>query len=106
MAAVLKQTGKSAAVNLAQQILRPASEKAPTLVFLGPPGVGKGTYSVRVAQLLDMTQVSVGDLVRNEIKANSELGVAVGFCKLNVRAVLCYIGVCGDLRLRLPERYL
>lgn len=77
MAAVLKQAGKSAAVNLAQQILRPAAEKAPTFVFLGPPGVGKGTYASKMAHQLDLSHVGVGDLVRREIKAHSELGKMV-----------------------------
>lgn len=44
------------------------------LVFLGPPGVGKGTYASRISPLLGIPQISTGDLVRTEIKLGSPLG--------------------------------
>ena len=43
-------------------------------VFLGPPGVGKGTYASRVAEALGVAHIAAGDLVRAEIKSGSELG--------------------------------
>mmetsp|Transcript_42064 Transcript_42064/g.51003 ORF Transcript_42064/g.51003 Transcript_42064/m.51003 type:complete len:289 (-) Transcript_42064:195-1061(-) len=43
-------------------------------IFLGPPGVGKGTYSKRLAKLVGVPHISTGDLVREEIKTGSELG--------------------------------
>jgi Adenylate kinase len=43
-------------------------------VFLGPPGVGKGTYSTRVAVALGVAHIAAGDLVRGEIKSRSALG--------------------------------
>uniref|UniRef100_A0A383VHU9 adenylate kinase n=1 Tax=Tetradesmus obliquus TaxID=3088 RepID=A0A383VHU9_TETOB len=43
-------------------------------VFLGPPGVGKGTYASRVAAALDVPHIAAGDLVRAEIKSGSTLG--------------------------------
>lgn len=46
-------------------------------VFLGAPGVGKGTYSTRVADALGAEHVSAGDLVRAEVKKGSELGKQV-----------------------------
>lgn len=63
-------------MNLAQQILSPIADKVPTLVFLGPPGVGKGTYSSRIARQLGLAHISVGDLIRMEIKAGSGSGNA------------------------------
>jgi len=48
-------------------------------VFLGAPGVGKGTYSTRVADALGAQHVSAGDLVRAEVKAGTELGKQVRF---------------------------
>lgn len=42
-------------------------------VFLGAPGVGKGTYASRVAKLLGVPHVSAGDLVRDEIRAGTPL---------------------------------
>lgn len=46
-------------------------------VFLGPPGVGKGTYSTRIAQHLGVPHIAAGDLVRAEIKSGSPLGQQV-----------------------------
>jgi hypothetical protein len=46
-------------------------------VFLGPPGVGKGTYASRVAAALDVPHIAAGDLVRAEIKSGSTLGQQV-----------------------------
>jgi len=43
-------------------------------VFLGPPGVGKGTYCSRIAAALNIPHIATGDLVRNEIKNGSEKG--------------------------------
>lgn len=77
MTAALQQSGKRAALNLAQQILSPLADKVPTLVFLGPPGVGKGTYSSRIAKQLGLAHISVGDLIRLEINAGTGSGKAV-----------------------------
>jgi adenylate kinase len=44
------------------------------LVFLGAPGVGKGTYASRIGPLLGIPQISTGDLVTNEIKNKTPLG--------------------------------
>ncbi|OQS05400.1 adenylate kinase [Thraustotheca clavata] len=44
------------------------------MMFLGPPGVGKGTYATRIAPKLNIPTISTGDLVRAEIKQNTELG--------------------------------
>ena len=44
------------------------------LVFLGPPGVGKGTYASRIGPILGIPQVSTGDLGRKEIRDGSLLG--------------------------------
>jgi adenylate kinase len=44
------------------------------LVFIGPPGVGKGTYAAAVSQRFGIPHVSTGDMIREEIKRGSELG--------------------------------
>lgn len=36
-------------------------------VFLGCPGVGKGTYASRLSQLLDVPHIATGDLVRDAL---------------------------------------
>ena len=49
----------------------------PKIVFLGPPGVGKGTYAKRIAKWLNVPHIAVGDLLRNEMKLETELGKEV-----------------------------
>ena len=44
------------------------------LVFLGAPGVGKGTFANRISPILGVPAISTGDIIRAEIKAGSELG--------------------------------
>ncbi len=43
-------------------------------VFLGPPGVGKGTYASRAGPQLGIPHISTGDIFRAEVKSGSELG--------------------------------
>jgi len=47
------------------------------LVFIGPPGSGKGTQSKILCQELGFTHVSTGDLLRKEIAKKSELGLKI-----------------------------
>jgi len=42
--------------------------------LLGPVGSGKGTQSQRVSEALNWTRISTGDLVRDQIEADTELG--------------------------------
>jgi len=44
------------------------------IIFLGPPGAGKGTYASRLTPILKLPHISSGDMVREEIKAQTELG--------------------------------
>ena len=46
----------------------------PKLVFLGPPGSGKGTHARYVAQRLSVPHVSTGELLRREVEAQTPLG--------------------------------
>lgn len=46
------------------------------VVLLGPPGVGKGTQAVRLAEELGAAHVSTGDLLRTARREGTELGRA------------------------------
>jgi len=47
------------------------------LILLGAPGVGKGTQAKLVMEKFNIPQISTGDILRSEIKENSELGQRV-----------------------------
>ena len=44
------------------------------LIFLGPPGSGKGTQAEILTEKLKYLHISVGDLLRENISKNTELG--------------------------------
>lgn len=47
------------------------------LVFLGPPGAGKGTIAKRAKDYYSIPHISTGDLFRNHINNETELGKQV-----------------------------
>lgn len=44
------------------------------LVFLGPPGAGKGTQAQRIAEKYNVPHISTGDILRAAVKEGTELG--------------------------------
>ncbi len=44
------------------------------LIFLGPPGAGKGTYASRLKSILNVPHISTGDMFRAEARSGSDLG--------------------------------
>jgi adenylate kinase len=47
------------------------------LIFLGPPGAGKGTLATLVSKKHGIPQISTGDIFRDAIKRETELGKKV-----------------------------
>lgn len=50
------------------------NEKATYIVMLGPPGAGKGTQAKILAEKLGLVHVSTGDLFRENLSQETELG--------------------------------
>ena len=45
------------------------------IIFLGPPGAGKGTQAQRICDALNIPQISTGDILRRAIKDGTETGL-------------------------------
>ena len=45
------------------------------LVFLGPPGAGKGTQAQRLGDRIGIPQISTGDILREHVQEGTRLGV-------------------------------
>jgi len=52
-------------------------KKPVNIILLGPPGAGKGTYAMILSRRYNIPHISVGQLFRESIKNNTELGEKV-----------------------------
>ncbi|WP_166877093.1 MULTISPECIES: adenylate kinase [unclassified Salinibacterium] len=50
--------------------------RGPRLLLIGPPGAGKGTQAVRLAERYGIPAISTGDIFRFNVKNETELGLA------------------------------
>ena len=53
---------------------RTAAAPAARVIFLGPPGAGKGTQAAKLAAHLGVPRISTGDMLREAIARGTELG--------------------------------
>jgi adenylate kinase len=53
--------------------VKPAAKLA--LIFLGPPGAGKGTQAERISRELGLPHLSTGDMLREAVTRGTELGL-------------------------------
>ena len=44
------------------------------IILFGPPGAGKGTQADKIVENFNLYKISTGDLLREEIKNNTNLG--------------------------------
>jgi adenylate kinase len=44
------------------------------IVFIGPPGAGKGTQAVRLCETYQLAHLSTGDMLRAARAAQTEIG--------------------------------
>ncbi|EIW67854.1 hypothetical protein TREMEDRAFT_32866 [Tremella mesenterica DSM 1558] len=52
------------------------SGKAPRMVLIGPPGAGKGTQAPNISQKYCICHLATGDMLRNQVAKQTELGKA------------------------------
>ncbi|KAL6528748.1 hypothetical protein OROMI_029393 [Orobanche minor] len=64
-------------------------------VFLGCPGVGKGTYASRLSTLLGVPHIATGDLVREELSSSGPLSKQFLSGDSGVRKCQKCIELCG-----------
>lgn len=75
-----------------------------SIIFIAPPAAGKGTQSDLISKKYNIPQISVGDILREEVKNGSELGEEIEF-KMNNGILLDdeFISELIKKRIALPD---
>ncbi|MBQ4122141.1 adenylate kinase [bacterium] len=60
---------------VSQEDKKPQLKEKTIYIFLGAPASGKGTQAEKLAEELDIAHISTGDLLREEVKNGTELGI-------------------------------
>ena len=47
------------------------------IILFGPPGAGKGTQADKLVKIFNLFKISTGDLLRQEIKKNTNIGLKI-----------------------------
>jgi adenylate kinase len=45
------------------------------VIIFGPPGAGKGTQALKIANKFKLHQISTGNLLRKEVKNQTDIGI-------------------------------
>ena len=76
--------------------------RAHALIFLGAPGAGKGTQAREVASEFGIPQISTGDILRDAVKRQTQLGLAAK-AKMEAGGLVPDEVVCGIVEERTVE---
>ncbi len=77
--------------------------KQKNLIFVGAPGAGKGTISAVLLEQHPLVHISTGDILRDEIKRDTELGRAASVLMKEGKLVPDEV-VAGMVRARLAQK--
>ncbi len=72
------------------------------LIFLGPPGAGKGTQAKLLSQKYHIPQISTGDILRAAVRAQTPMGIKAKEC-MDAGALVSDDVVVGIVEERLSE---
>ncbi|HXW14660.1 MAG TPA: adenylate kinase [Terriglobia bacterium] len=76
--------------------------RAHALIFLGPPGAGKGTQAREVSKHFGIPQISTGDILRDAVKRETPLGLAAQ-AKMDAGELVPDQVVCGVVEERINQ---
>jgi len=77
---------------------------ASRLLFLGPPGAGKGTQAQRLIERLGIPQISTGEMLRAAVKARTPVGLqAKGYMDRGELVPDAVVIAVAEERLRQPD---